>query len=88
MLSAVEISDISFRPLVEREIEAYINQYAVLSYAGAFERDAVLRANLWQLQFRDGIAGQPTDRFSSSTRRRYLNARQPRPAKRVTLPQG
>ena len=29
MLSAVEISDISFRPLVEREIEAYINQYAV-----------------------------------------------------------
>jgi septum formation protein len=35
MLSAVEISDISFRPLVEREIEAYINQYAVLSYAGA-----------------------------------------------------
>jgi septum formation protein len=43
MLSAVEISDISFRPLVEREIEAYINQYAVLSYAGAFESDAVLR---------------------------------------------
>jgi septum formation protein len=43
MLSAVEISDISFRPLVEREIEAYINQYAVLSYAGALESDAVLR---------------------------------------------
>jgi septum formation protein len=43
MLSAVEISDISFRPLVEREIEAYINQYAVLSYAGAFESDAALR---------------------------------------------
>ena len=43
MLSAVEISDISFRALVEREIEAYINQYAVLSYAGALESDAVLR---------------------------------------------
>jgi septum formation protein len=43
MLSAVEISDISFRPLVECEIEAYINQYAVLSYAGALESDAVLR---------------------------------------------
>jgi septum formation protein len=43
MLSAVEISNISFRPLVEREIEAYINQYAVLSYAGAFESDSVLR---------------------------------------------
>ena len=43
MLSAVETSDITFRPLVEREIEAYINQYAVLSYAGALESDAVLR---------------------------------------------
>jgi len=35
--------NISFRSLVEREIEGYINQYAVLSHAGAFERDAVLR---------------------------------------------
>ena len=39
----MEISDISFRPLVEREIEGCINQYAVLSYAGALESDAVLR---------------------------------------------
>ena len=43
MLSAVETSDISFRPLVEREIRDYINKYQVLSYAGAFESDAVLR---------------------------------------------
>jgi predicted house-cleaning NTP pyrophosphatase (Maf/HAM1 superfamily) len=33
----------SFRPLAEREIEEYINKYAVLSYAGAFESDVVLR---------------------------------------------
>ena len=43
MLSTVETSDITFRPLVEREIHAYINAYAVLNYAGAFESDAVLR---------------------------------------------
>jgi septum formation protein len=43
MLSTVETSDISFRPLIEREIQAYIGQYDVLRYAGAFESDAVLR---------------------------------------------
>ena len=43
MLSTVETSDITFRPLVEREIQAYVNAYAVLNYAGAFESDAVLR---------------------------------------------
>jgi septum formation protein len=43
MLSTVELSDISFRQLVEREIQVYISKYAVLSYAGAFESDAVLR---------------------------------------------
>jgi septum formation protein len=43
MLSAVETSDISFRHLLEREIQAYISMYTVLSYAGAFEGDAVLR---------------------------------------------
>jgi septum formation protein len=42
MLSAVEIADISFRPLVEREIQNYISKYDVLSCAGAFESDAVL----------------------------------------------
>jgi septum formation protein len=50
MLSAVEISSISFRQLVEREIQAYISKYAVLSYAGAFESDAVL-------QFAERISG-------------------------------
>ena len=50
MLSTVETSDISFRPLVDREIEAYISKYDVLSYAGAFESDAVLR-------FADRISG-------------------------------
>jgi septum formation protein len=43
MLSTVATSDISFRQLVESEIQAYINEYAVLSYAGAVENDAVLR---------------------------------------------
>jgi septum formation protein len=43
MLSTVETSDIRFRPLVDREIEDYINRYDVLHYAGAFESDAVLR---------------------------------------------
>jgi MAF protein len=43
MLSTVESSRIEFRPLVEREIQDYISKYDVLSYAGAFESDAVLR---------------------------------------------
>lgn len=43
LLSAVETSNITFRPLLEREIQDYIQKYAVLSYAGAFESDAVLK---------------------------------------------
>jgi MAF protein len=43
LLSAVETSNITFRPLLEREIQEYIRQYAVLKYAGAFESDAVLK---------------------------------------------
>lgn len=43
LLSAVEISNITFRRLVEREIGDYIRKYAVLNYAGAFEGDAVLK---------------------------------------------
>ena len=50
MLSAVETSDIFFRPLLEREIQQYISKYDVLNYAGAFENDAVLL-------FADRIAG-------------------------------
>ena len=50
MLSTVDVSDITFRALVEREIQDYISKYAVLSYAGAFESDAVLR-------FADRISG-------------------------------
>jgi MAF protein len=42
MLSAVEASNIVFRPLLDEEIRAYIAKYDVLSYAGAFESDAVL----------------------------------------------
>lgn len=42
MLSTAEVSDISFRPLTEREIQEYIRKYPVLNYAGAFESDAVL----------------------------------------------
>jgi len=43
LLSAVETSNITFRPLLEREIQGYIQKYAVLNYAGAFESDAVLK---------------------------------------------
>jgi predicted house-cleaning NTP pyrophosphatase (Maf/HAM1 superfamily) len=43
MLSAVEICNITFRPLIEQEIRDYINKYPVLNYAGAFETDAVHR---------------------------------------------
>jgi septum formation protein len=50
MLSTVETSDIFFRPLLDREIQQYINRYDVLSYAGAFENDAVML-------FADRIAG-------------------------------
>ncbi|HLV86380.1 MAG TPA: Maf family nucleotide pyrophosphatase [Candidatus Sulfotelmatobacter sp.] len=41
LLSAVETLDISFRELLDQEIERYVKKYDVLSYAGAFENDAV-----------------------------------------------
>lgn len=41
ILSTVEKCEITFRPLIEREIQNYIDNYNVLSYAGAFEEDAV-----------------------------------------------
>lgn len=41
MLSTVETLNITFRPLIEAEIQRYIRRYDVLSYAGAFEDDAV-----------------------------------------------
>lgn len=50
MLSAVDTLNIRFRPLLEDEIQRYINRYDVLSYAGAFENDAVL-------MFSDHISG-------------------------------
>lgn len=50
LLSAVEVSNITFRPLMEREIQDYISKYSVLNYAGAFESDAVLK-------FADRVSG-------------------------------
>jgi len=41
MLSTVETLNITFRPLIETEIQRYIDHYDVLNYAGAFEDDAV-----------------------------------------------
>jgi septum formation protein len=41
LLSTVETLTITFRLLIEAEIERYISRYDVLSYAGAFEDDAV-----------------------------------------------
>jgi septum formation protein len=43
MQSTVETSNITFRELTEPEIQAYVSKYNVLSYAGAFESDAVLK---------------------------------------------
>jgi septum formation protein len=43
ILSTVEILNITFRKLLDREIRDYITKYAVLNYAGAFENDAVYR---------------------------------------------
>jgi len=52
MLSAVEVSNILFRPLLEREIQNYIRAYPVKNFAGAFEDDAVLK-------FADRVSGSP-----------------------------
>lgn len=41
MLSTVEALNITFRRLIEVEIRRYLDRYDVLSYAGAFEDDAV-----------------------------------------------
>jgi septum formation protein len=41
MLSCVEKLNITFRRLLESEIERYVSKYNVLNYAGAFENDAV-----------------------------------------------
>jgi len=43
ILSAVEASKITFRELIEREIQEYIAKYPVTNFAGAFESDAVLK---------------------------------------------
>lgn len=50
MLSTVEISEIQFRRLIEREINDYVSRYPVLRFAGAFEGDGVLR-------FADSVSG-------------------------------
>jgi septum formation protein len=43
ILSTVEVLNITFRELLDREIQDYIGKYQVLNYAGAFENDAVYR---------------------------------------------
>ncbi|MBZ5614499.1 MAG: Maf family nucleotide pyrophosphatase [Acidobacteriia bacterium] len=50
MLSTVEVSEIKFRRLIESEISDYVGRYPVLSFAGAFEGDGVLR-------FADSVSG-------------------------------
>jgi septum formation protein len=50
MLSTVEISEIKFRQLAEREVRDYVSRYPVLRYAGAFGGDGVLR-------FADSVSG-------------------------------
>jgi septum formation protein len=43
MLSTVEVSQLSFRPLTDREIHAYVQTHPVLRCAGAFDDHGVLR---------------------------------------------
>jgi septum formation protein len=50
MLSTVEMSEIRFRTLIEREIRDYVSRYPVLRFAGAFEGDGALR-------FADSVSG-------------------------------
>jgi septum formation protein len=50
MLSTVETSQLKFRHLVDYEIRNYVAKYPVLSFAGAFEGDGVLR-------FADSVSG-------------------------------
>ena len=50
MLSTVEASEITFRPLTVREIRDYVGRHPVVQYAGAFDGDGVLR-------FADSICG-------------------------------
>jgi septum formation protein len=52
MLTAVEVSNILFRKLLEREIQKYIREYPVMNFAGAFEDEAVLK-------FADRVSGSP-----------------------------
>ncbi len=52
MLTAVEVSNILFRPLLEREIQKYVREYPVTNFAGAFEDEAVLK-------FADRVSGSP-----------------------------
>ena len=52
MLTAVEVSTILFRPLLEREIQKYVRAYPVMNFAGAFENEAVLK-------FADRVVGSP-----------------------------
>lgn len=59
MLSTVQRSDISFRPLIEREIRAYMDTHSVLDFAGAYEEDAVLL-------FAERVEGSPNFRAALS----------------------
>ena len=43
MLSTVEVSQLSFRPLTDREIDEYVRTHPVLKCAGAFDADGVVR---------------------------------------------
>jgi septum formation protein len=53
MLSTTDTLEITFRPLIDREIQDYVNRHPVLQYAGAFDGDGVLR-------FAERMCGSPT----------------------------
>ena len=55
MYSTVAHSDLKFRTILETEVRAYMKSYPVLSFAGAFEGDAVFR-------FVERVEGSPNFR--------------------------
>jgi septum formation protein len=64
MLSAVETSHLTFRQLVDREIDDYIRRYPVLKFAGAFEGDAVVRFSEHVSGCFNFVTGLPASRLA------------------------
>ena len=64
MLSAVETSHLTFRQLVDHEIDDYVRRYPVLKFAGAFEGDAVVRFSEHVSGCFNFVTGLPASRLA------------------------